>query len=156
MASGAYNATKDLREMYMANELTYVPHTYGTRKLTDMQVALLDNIPNCGYDPIEAGKAAGYKNPREAVKSLRKEIVLIVEDLIAHDSLLASKTLHDVLTSNEPIINLKEKIDVAKTILDRSGHAKKDTLEVNHTVKGGVFVLPTKQPTVIEGEYTDV
>jgi hypothetical protein len=77
--------------------------------------------------------------------------------MVASDSMIAARTLHDVLTSDVPMKNLKEKIDVAKTILDRTGIARKEILDVNQTIKGGVFVLPAKTTSeLIEGEFREV
>ena len=129
--------------------------------LTDKQKSLLAFLPETDYNPIKAAELAGYVDPKDALTSvsLCKEIVAIADNMIAIDSVRAAALLRSVLSSNEPILNLKEKIDVAKTLLDRAGVVKKEILNINHHVKGGVFILPTKaQPEgleVIEGEVVD-
>lgn len=119
-----------------------------------MQQSLFDFLPLADYDPLEAAKLAGYANPHTAVKELRKEIAHYTEELLANQSLRAAKTLMDVLSSTGPIINLKEKINVAQDVLDRTGHAKKVIQDINHNVKGGVFIIPEKKPITLEAEYT--
>lgn len=132
----------------------YLPNKYSKRELTEKQVALLDNLPLANYDPLEAAKLAGYVDPYSAIKALRKELVEVTDELIANQALKAAATLGSVLDSDKPIMNLKEKIDVSKDILDRAGHAKKSIVDINHEVKGGVFILPEKEiPVIIEGEY---
>jgi hypothetical protein len=46
------------------------------------------------------------------------------------------------------------KVQAAQTILDRVGVTKKERLDVNHNVTGGIFILPEKQ--IVDTEYTDV
>jgi hypothetical protein len=48
------------------------------------------------------------------------------------------------------------RIQAAQTILDRVGLGKKDTLEVNVNTTGGIFVLPTKNDTILEGDYEEI
>ena len=47
------------------------------------------------------------------------------------------------------------KLQAAQTLLDRVGVTKKEQLNVNHNVQGGLFILPEKQ-TIIEGNYEDI
>ena len=129
----------------------YLPTRYTNRKLTEKQMALLDNMELCNFDPIKAAKAVGYVDCKAAVKSVRKELMIMAEELLADQSLVAVKTLFDVLNSDKPIMNIKEKINVAQDILDRTGHAKKTIVDNTHTIKGGVFVLPAKVPLNLEG-----
>ena len=132
----------------------YLPNQYSKRELTEKQIALLDALPECNYNPIEAAKKAGYVHPRQGVRAVREEIKDMVTDLIAENALGAANTLSNIMNSQAPIPNIKEKLSAAQTILDRAGFGKKDTIDVNHTVKGGVFVLPEKK--IIEGDYEEV
>jgi len=138
--------------------MDYLPtNAYTERRLTQKQVDLLDNLPSCNFDPIKAAIAAGYTEPYVASRALRKEITALAEETISNTSLKALKTLIDVLDNDAPTMNLKEKIAVAQDLLDRAGHAKKQIMEVNHEIKGGVFILPDKKPVnFIEGDYEDV
>ena len=48
------------------------------------------------------------------------------------------------------------RIQAAQTILDRVGLGKTDRLDVTVNTTGGIFVLPAKKETVVEGEYEEV
>ena len=126
------------------------------KEYTEKQLTLLSNLPKCNFDPVEAAKQAGYANPYDVVRTMKKEIAEATQDLLTLQSLKAAKLMSDVLDGDKPMINLKEKIDVSKDILDRTGHAKRALMEVEHKVKGGVFILPDKKPTFIEGEYDEI
>ena len=136
----------------------YLPtNNYSKRELTDKQLSLLDHLEECNYDPIKAAKKAGYKHPPSAVRSVREELTSIAEDLLGNASLKAANTLIDIMTTERPIPNIKEKMEAAKTLLDRSGFAKKELIDVNHKVTGGVFVLPEKKPIpIINGEFNEI
>jgi hypothetical protein len=130
---------------------------HGKRELTEKQLALLDNLEACNYDPVKAAEMAGYAYPQQAVRSVREELTNIAHDLVSNSSLRAAATLTEIMTTDRPIPNIKEKIAAANSLLDRGGIAKREILDVNQTVKGGVFVLPEKKPTQIEdAEYTVV
>lgn len=132
----------------------YLPHKYSKRELTEKQVALLDNLESCNYDPLKAAEKAGYTNPYSAVKSVRKELTAVAEELLSNTSLKAIDKLSTIMTSDRPNPNARLQMEAAKTLLDRAGYAKKEILDVNHRVAGGVFILPEKQP--IQGEFTDI
>lgn len=127
--------------------------------LTEKQQLLFDMLPEARYDPVRAAKLAGYSRPYDAVRSLRKELAELSEGMLGNEVLKAVTFLASVITSEEPIPNLKERINVAQDILDRSGLIKKSVVDITHEVKGGVFLLPTKDAMTtdfIEGEYEDV
>ena len=48
------------------------------------------------------------------------------------------------------------RIQAAQTILDRVGLGKTDRLDVTVNTAGGLFILPAKHETVIEGSYEEV
>ena len=58
------------------------------------------------------------------------------------------------MTSDDAIPQANTKLQAAQTILDRVGVSKKERLDVNHNVNGGIFVLPEKQP--IEAEAVEI
>jgi len=138
------------------DDLLLPAKSYGDRELTDKQIALLEFLPEAHYRPLEAAKLAGYVNPRQAVKSVRKEITEQVEERLATDALEAAGLLREVMRTEKPIPLIKEKIAVANSVLDRAGHAKKDVIDVNHKAVGGVFVLPTKKEIVIDASYDEI
>ena len=127
-------------------------YRHGKRQLTEKQMLLLDLLPSCNYDPIKAAEKAGYASPRQAVRTVREEITIIADDLIANNASIAAKTLIEILQADKPIPNIKEKITVAQDLLDRAGHAKKTVVDVNHEVKGGIFIIPEKKE-ILEGDY---
>ena len=132
----------------------YLPTKHKKRELTEKQQLLLSKLEEANYDPIEAARLAEYSNPAVAVKALRSELLEIAEDMIANSTMKAAGTLVDILETERPVPNIKEKIAVAKDLLDRAGLAKKELIDVNHKVTGGVFILPEKK--VLEGEYETV
>tara|TARA_R110000772_G_scaffold36709_3_gene87661 strand:+ start:131 stop:598 length:468 start_codon:yes stop_codon:yes gene_type:complete len=146
------------------NKDKYLPvNSYSKRELTEMQIALLDYLPECDYNPNKAATKAGYANTTLAIRSVREEITSIAEDLIANSTLKAANTLDTIMTSDRPMLNIKEKMEAAKTLLDRGGFAKKEIIDVSHKVIGGVFVLPEKKPIKtfnehgeIDGDYEDI
>jgi hypothetical protein len=57
----------------------------------------------------------------------------------------------------KPLLQLlaNVKLQAAQTILDRVGLGKKERLDVNHNVSGGIFILPEKQTIDITAEDGD-
>jgi|DEB0MinimDraft_10_1074344.scaffolds.fasta_scaffold00895_14 hypothetical protein len=133
---------------------TYLPspQRYGKRELTEMQLKLLDSLEEANYNPIEAAKLAGYKHPVSAVRAVREELSALIDDMIANSALEAAKTIRDIMVSPVPVPQARERMEAAKTTLDRAGHAKKELVDVRHTVKGGVFIIPEKEPIDIPAE----
>ena len=64
--------------------------------------------------------------------------------------------LVDIMDSPEPIPQANMRIQAAQTILDRVGLGKTDRLDVTVNTAGGLFILPAKQTTVIEGNYEEI
>ena len=56
------------------------------------------------------------------------------------------------MTSDDAIPQVNTKLQAAQTILDRVGVSKKERLDINHNVNGGIFVLPEKKPIEVEAE----
>ena len=56
------------------------------------------------------------------------------------------------MTSDDAIPQVSTKLQAAQTILDRVGVSKKERLDVNHNVNGGIFVLPEKRTIDIDIE----
>ena len=127
-----------------------------TKEMTERQTALLNNLPACNYDPVKAAELAGYSDPHSAVKRMRKELITYAENMLATAAPQAVFGIIQSLTSDKPIPQANIKLKAAESILDRTGLGKKETLDVNHKVNGGVFLLPEKKPVILEGEYEDV
>ena len=77
--------------------------------------------------------------------------------MLARSAPKAAFKLVEMIDSNKPIPQASQKLHAAQTILDRVGVAKTDSVQVDHNVQGGIFILPEKHSVVIEDtEYTDV
>jgi hypothetical protein len=60
------------------------------------------------------------------------------------------------MESDKPIPQASVKLQAAQTVLDRVGVSKREHLNVNHNVSGGIFLLPDKKDIkIIEGEVDD-
>lgn len=128
------------------------------KDLTKKQEAFLSYLPTVGGDPKKAAELAGYSESSypAVVKSLRTEILEIATGILAQSAPKAAMKLVDIMDSNAPIPQANMRIQAAQTILDRVGLGKKDTLDVNVNNSGGIFVLPTKKETVLEGDYEKI
>ena len=58
------------------------------------------------------------------------------------------------MNSDKSMPQVNTKLQAAQTILDRVGVSKRERLDVNHNVNGGIFILPEKQP--IEAESVEI
>lgn len=128
------------------------------KELTEKQEAFLMHLPTVGGDPKQAALLAGYSESSypAVVKALRQEILDMATGILAQSAPKAAYKLVEVMDSNVPIPQANMRIQAAQSILDRVGLGKKDTLDVNVNTTGGIFVLPTKKETVIEGEYEEI
>ena len=89
------------------------------------------------------------------VKSLKKEIIELAENILAQNAPKASLKLVEVMDSTSPIPQANVRLQAAQTLLDRVGIAKTDKLDVNLQNSNGLFILPAKQEVVIEGQYEE-
>ena len=123
------------------------------RKLTDKQQSFLDNLIQTGGDPKQAAELAGYSgNHYQVIQTLREEIVDLASDVLARSAPQAAFKLVEVMTSDDAIPQVATKLQAAQTILDRVGVSKKERLDINHNVSGGIFILPEKAPIEVEAE----
>ena len=129
----------------------------GNRKeLTEKQEAFMQNFMDNGFtDAKQCAINAGYspKMALSVVRSLKDEIMELAEMMMVEDAPRAVLTFREVMESNEGIPQASAKMDAAKTVLDRIGLGKKEKVDVNHNVSGGIFLIPAKQEIkVVEGE----
>ena len=131
-----------------------------TRKLTEKQESFLSNIIETKGNLKLSAELAGYSgNHYQIIKSLRQEIVDLASNVLAREAPSAAFKLVEVMTGKTAIPQASVKLQAAQTILDRVGLGKQDRVEVNHSVNGGIFILPEKQVIDIEaedGEYTTI
>ena len=127
------------------------------RKLTEKQQNFLNNIIETKGNLKLSAELAGYSgNHYQILKSLKSEVVDIASDVLAREAPTAAFKLIEIMNSNKPVPQANNKLAAAQTILDRAGVVKTDKLDVNHSVSGGIFILPEKQTidiTAEDGEY---
>jgi|TARA_R110000787_G_scaffold114414_2_gene224134 hypothetical protein len=127
------------------------------KNLTTKQQSFLDCLVSCHGDVHKAGEMAGYSpaSVYSVVKALKTEILDMAESILAQSAPKAALKLVDIMDSSDPIPQANIRIQAAQTILDRVGIGKTDRLDVNVNTGGGLFILPAKKETIIEGEYAE-
>ena len=126
------------------------------RKLTNKQEIFLNNIIETKGDLKLSAELAGYQgNHYQVIKSLKQEIVDLASDVLAKEAPTAAFKLVEVLQSNKPLPQANVKVQAAQSILDRVGLGKKERLDINHNVQGGIFILPEKE-TIDIADYETV
>jgi hypothetical protein len=130
------------------------------REYTEKQEKFLDALYE---DPLgninNAMVKAGYKEGAGStalVKSLQKEIVEIATLILARNAPKAANKLVDIMESNIPIPQANQKLNAAQSLLDRVGVIKEAKVSVDHTVTGGIFVMPAKDNITIDMEDAEV
>ena len=128
------------------------------KELTTKQQSFINNLVTCNGDTKLAGEMAGYSptSINSVVKSLKTEILDLATNILAQSAPKAALKLVHIMDSAEPIPQANMRIQAAQTILDRVGLGKTDRLDVTVNSSGGLFILPAKQETVIEGSYEEV
>ena len=128
------------------------------RKLTEKQQSFLNNIIETKGNLKLSAELAGYSgNHYQVIRSLKEEIVELASDVLAREAPSAAFKLVEVMTNPVAMPQANVKLQAAQTILDRVGLGKKDRLEVDHNVSGGIFILPEKKTIDIsEGSYEDI
>lgn len=117
----------------------------------------LDNIVSCNGNLKQAAELAGYApgSYTTIAKGLRKEIIEIAENIMAASAPQAAMKVVEMVTSDNPVPQANVRLQAAQTLLDRVGLGKKDKLEVDVQGSQGLFILPAKEMSVIDGEFED-
>ena len=115
------------------------------REVTEKQRLFLDVLFDKAQGSIvQAKKLAGYSDgtsSSEVVRSLKDEINEATREYLARVAPKAAFSMANVL--DDPTeLGIKEKIVAAKDLLDRTGHAKTEKMEVSSST--GLFILPPK------------
>ena len=128
------------------------------KELTTKQQSFIDSLLTCNGDTRLAGEMAGYAptSINSVVKSLRTEILDLATNILAQSAPKAALKLVHIMDSAEPIPQANMRIQAAQTILDRVGLGKTERLDVTVNTAGGLFILPAKNETVIEGTYEEI
>ena len=131
---------------------TYLQTNKKVKVLTDKQQKFLDCLRVTNGDLKHAAELAGYSNGNhyQVVKALKDEIIDFATDVLALSAPAAAFKLIDIMDTNKPMPQIQSKLQAAQAILDRVGVTKKERLDINHNVSGGVFILPAK----MENEVT--
>ena len=126
------------------------------RKLTEKQESFLNNLIETKGNLKLSAELAGYSgNHYQVLRSLKSEIVDLASDVLAREAPHAAFKLVEVLDSDTALPQANIKLQAAQTILDRVGLGKKERLDVNHNVQGGIFILPEKETINIKAEEAD-
>ena len=129
------------------------------RKLTEKQEKFLSALAGeANGDARTALTVAGYEQTSyyAVLDSLKEEVVDVANSILAHSAPKAAAKLVDVLESDAPIPQVGAKLQAAQTLLDRVGISKRERVDVNHSVTGGIFLLPDKEDIkIIDGEVED-
>ena len=56
------------------------------------------------------------------------------------------------MDSDRPVPQANIRVQAAQQILDRVGVSKTEMMSIDHTVQGGLFILPSKEAVVIDVE----
>ena len=129
----------------------YLPSLDGKRKLTEQQEKFLAALSSEAKGDInKALELAGYKPGASyaVVNSLKDEIIDVATKILAKSAPQASNKLVEILNSDDPIPQVNAKLQAAQTLLDRVGVAKRDKVDVNHTVSSGIFIIPQKEELI--------
>ena len=131
-----------------------------TRKLTDKQEKFLEHLVDTKGNLKLSAELAGYRgNHYQVLKSLKEEIIDLASNVLAREAPSAAFKLVEIMHSDEAVPQANVKLQAAHTLLDRVGVIKKEKLDVNHNVTGGIFILPKKETIDLSAddvEYEDL
>ena len=127
------------------------------KELTVKQKTFLDSLIECDGNAKQAAELAGYAEGSytSVVKSLKKEILDISEGILAQNAPKAAMKLVNIMDSDEPIPQANIRLQAVQTLLARVGLSNTDKLNLNVEGSNGIFILPAKSETIIEGEYEE-
>ena len=131
------------------------------RKLTDKQEDFLQNVIETKGNLKLSAELAGYSgNHYQVIQSLKQEIVDLASDVLAREAPSAAFKLIEVMQDADVVPQANIKLQAAQTILDRVGIAKRERMDINHNVQGGIFILPQKETINLketeDGSYEDI
>ena len=134
---------------------TYLAPQKRNKTLTEKQQKFLGCLVTTNGDLKQAAELAGYSNGShyQVVKALKNEIIDFATDVLANSAPEAAFKLVEIMNTNKPMPQIQNKLQAAQAILDRVGVTKKERLDVNHNVSGGVFILPAKEEVIEVTDY---
>ena len=125
------------------------------KELTDKQQKFLNNVVTFNGDLKVAAKEAGFSELYQVTKALKAEIIDLAETILAQSAPQAAMKMVNIMNSNEPVPQANMRLQAAQSILDRIGLSKTDRIDVTHKTDQGLFILPAKKETVIDGDYEE-
>ena len=130
------------------------------RKLTDKQEKFLEHLLETKGNLKLSAELAGYSgNHYQVLKSLKEEVVDLASNVLASEAPSAAFKLVEIMNSDNAVPQANVKLQAAQTLLDRVGVVKRDKLDINHNVSGGIFILPQKETVDLvaeEGDYEEI
>ena len=133
-----------------------LPSLSKPRELTDKQQLFLDSLVETEGNAKQAAAIAGYSGGHyQVLKSLKNEVLELTKDVLAHNAPKAAFKLLEIMESDKPIPQASNKLTAAQSLLDRVGVSKSETLDINHQVSGGIFLMPDKAPIDIDAEEVE-
>ena len=121
------------------------------RALTERQEHFLALVERYDGNIQRAYEESNYKIRKSLVISqLKKELLEMTELMLVEEAPNSVNKLLEIRDSEVSIPNVASKLDASKTILDRVGIGKKDRLEIDNKVSGGLFIIPAKGQLVHE------
>ena len=124
-----------------------------TRKLTDKQEKFLEHLVDTKGNLKLSAELAGYRgNHYQVIQSLKEEIIDLASNVLAREAPSAAFKLVEIMHSDEAVPQANVKLQAAQTLLARVGVIKKEKLDVNHNVTGGIFILPKKETINLSAE----
>ena len=133
-----------------------LPSLSKPRELTEKQQLFLDSLVETEGNAKQAAAIAGYSGGHyQVLKSLKNEVLELTKDVLAHNAPKAAFKLLEIMESDKPIPQASNKLTAAQSLLDRVGVSKSETLDINHQVSGGIFLMPDKAPIEVEAEEVE-
>ena len=130
------------------------------RKLTEKQESFLQNVIETKGNLKLSAELAGYAgNHYQVIQSLKQEIVDLASDVLAREAPSAAFKLIEVMEDADVVPQANIKLQAAQTILVRVGVSKRERMDINHNVQGGIFILPQKDTVDLsaeDGDYEEV
>lgn len=91
---------------------------------------------------LDISETWGYK----LVRQLREHIIARAESILALHAPRAAFEYADALDGTTIPANQTQRMEAAKQILDRVGIIKKEKVEIDANVNGGILILPPRKP----------
>lgn len=145
------------KNMHFPKDLQAAIEKNRGKALTPRQEEFMNAVIEHDFNVREAGKAIGMSNnnTHQVARILKDEILEAMRAKMVLDAGVAMKTITDLMTADDAVVQADIKLRAAQQILDRIGLSKPEKIEIDHNVSGGLFLIPAKDGVNIkdiEGE----